>query len=172
MQKLRVPISKMKSHTYVKKFYSFQLFVNFSTDSDSPAVNYLKLVLNMQIYLYKILKFSFHVKKKIRSKFQILFRSILNLNWIKTSICKNPSKWVIYTTKMIQKQGPFAFPCFSVKVLKKRIIVHCSTRALYFSWLVIIPINHVFLVAMADNLIIGLCTRELSGFEFPVVHSN
>ena len=27
---------------------------------------------------------------------------------------------------MIQKWASFAFPCFSVKVLKKRIIVHCE----------------------------------------------
>ena len=40
MQKLRVPISKMKSHK--SQFYSFQLFVNFSTDSDSSAIKFFR----------------------------------------------------------------------------------------------------------------------------------
>ena len=51
-----------KSH--VKKFYSFQLFVNFSTDSDSPAIKFKKLVLNMQIYLFKNSKIPLLGEKK------------------------------------------------------------------------------------------------------------
>ena len=40
-----------KSH--VDKIYSFQLFVDFSTDSKSPAIKFLNLVLNIHICLYK-----------------------------------------------------------------------------------------------------------------------
>ena len=83
----------------------------------------------MQIDLYKNSKIPIQHKKKyfLGQIFKLFFCSILNLNWPKTSIFanyrKNPSKWLIGTTKMIQKWAPFAFPCFSVKVLKKRIIV-------------------------------------------------
>ena len=41
MQKLRVPISKIKI-TYEKILHFFTFFVNFSTDSDIPAVKFFK----------------------------------------------------------------------------------------------------------------------------------
>jgi hypothetical protein len=40
MQKLRFPISKMKR--LVKKLYSFEFFVEFSTDSESPAIKFFR----------------------------------------------------------------------------------------------------------------------------------
>ena len=46
------------------------------------------------------------------------------LNYNKYSIfaiiAKNPSKWLICTTKMIQKRTPFVIPCCTIQVLKKR----------------------------------------------------
>ena len=55
----------------------------------------------MQIYLYKNVKISF------LHEFFFFFRSILNLNWFKTLIFANyrkkPSKWLIFTTKIIEK---------------------------------------------------------------------
>ena len=40
MQKLRFLISEIKSH--VEKFYSFQYFVDFSTDLDSPDLKFFR----------------------------------------------------------------------------------------------------------------------------------
>ena len=41
-----------KSH--VKKFYSFQLFVNLSTDSDSPEIKFFRTGSNhADIFVYK-----------------------------------------------------------------------------------------------------------------------
>ena len=46
-----------KSH--VKKFYSFQLFVNFSTDSDSPAIKFFRTGSKYADICIKVLKWHF-----------------------------------------------------------------------------------------------------------------
>ena len=63
------------------------------------------------------------LKKLMRINMRYRFATKF-LNYIKCSIfanyCKNPSKWLICTIKMIQKRAPFVIPCCTIKVLKKR----------------------------------------------------
>jgi hypothetical protein len=49
MQKLRFSSSKIRKLP-VKEFYCFQLFVDFSTDSDSPPINLFKLAVRTRLH--------------------------------------------------------------------------------------------------------------------------
>ena len=67
--------------SHVKKFISFQVFVNFSTDSDSHAIKFFKTGFKYAyLYIYKkILKIKIlcEQKKNLRIFFLILIRLIL-----------------------------------------------------------------------------------------------
>ena len=118
-----------KKKKHVKKSTFFNFFSISQLIRIVLQLNFSEMVLNMQVYLHKNSKILIPCEKKNRGK-KILFlvnswfRLNKNLNYL--NYRKNPSKWWICTTKMIEKWAPFANSCQTVKVLKKRIIVHCA----------------------------------------------
>ena len=110
MQNMRVSISKIKS-PMLKNSTIFNFLLRSQLIQIVLQLNFLNLVSNMHIYLYKNSKIQFFHQKKILILifFLIFFKFESQFTLIAANYRKFPYKWVILSTKMIQKWCFFAY---------------------------------------------------------------